>query len=37
MSRVLIIGDPHLGKGISIGKPGIGIGLNSRIIDQKRI
>ena len=37
MSKVLIIGDPHLGKGVSIGKPGIGVGLNSRIIDQSKI
>lgn len=37
MSISLILGDLHLGKGISIGKPGIGTGLNSRIIDQINI
>ena len=30
----LIIGDVHLGKGMSLGKPGVGSGLNSRIQDQ---
>jgi DNA repair exonuclease SbcCD nuclease subunit len=35
MSKTLIIGDLHLGKGISIGKSGSG--LNSRIIDQLNI
>jgi DNA repair exonuclease SbcCD nuclease subunit len=37
MSKALIIGDPHIGKGVSIGKPGIGTGLNSRILDQMKI
>jgi len=34
MSITLIVGDLHLGKGISIGKPAIGNMLNSRIADQ---
>ncbi len=33
-STTLIVGDIHLGKGLSIGKPGIGGALNSRINDQ---
>lgn len=33
----VILGDPHLGKGTSIGKPGIGSALNSRIADQFNI
>lgn len=33
----IILGDPHIGKGVSIGKAGIGPGLNSRIIDQLNI
>jgi exonuclease SbcD len=37
MSKTLIIGDPHIGKGVSIGKPAIGSGFNSRIIDQVKI
>lgn len=31
---LVILGDPHLGKGINIGKGGIGATLNSRIADQ---
>ena len=34
MSACLILGDPHIGKGLSIGKAGIGSALNSRVIDQ---
>ena len=34
MSRILVVGDLHLGRSINIGKPGIGSALNSRIIDQ---
>jgi len=34
MSVVLIVGDVHLGKSISIGKPGVGSALNSRVVDQ---
>jgi exonuclease SbcD len=30
---ILIVGDVHLGKSLSIGKPGIGAELNSRILD----
>lgn len=35
--RSLIVGDLHLGKGLSIGKPGIGSSLNSRIKDQMKL
>lgn len=35
--RCLIVGDVHLGKGISIGRPGIGNALNSRIQDQMKL
>jgi DNA repair exonuclease SbcCD nuclease subunit len=34
MSYAIILGDVHLGKGINIGKAGIGSNLNSRIADQ---
>lgn len=34
MSKTLIVGDPHLGAGQSIGKPGVGFALNSRTIDK---
>jgi DNA repair exonuclease SbcCD nuclease subunit len=34
MARHIILGDVHLGKGTSIGKPGIGKEPNSRIMDQ---
>src|SRR3984957_352722 len=37
MSVSVILGDVHLGKGLSIGKPGIGAALNSRIVDQLNI
>lgn len=37
MSKTLIVGDIHVGKGISIGKPGIGHAYNSRILDQMRL
>ena len=37
MSVTLIVGDVHLGKGIGIGKPGIGSSLNSRVVDQFRL
>jgi DNA repair exonuclease SbcCD nuclease subunit len=37
MSVSIILGDPHIGKGLSIGKPGIGSALNSRIVDQLNI
>lgn len=37
MSATLIVPDPHLGKGLSLGKPGIGSALNSRIVDQFNI
>lgn len=34
---VIIVPDPHIGGGYSIGKPGLGIHLNSRAIDQFKI
>lgn len=34
MTSLILVPDPHLGKGISIGKPGIGSVPNSRILDQ---
>jgi exonuclease SbcD len=37
MSTIAIVGDLHLGKGISIGKPGTGNSFNSRIADQIRL
>lgn len=37
MSCVLILGDVHLGKGTNIGKNNLGVGLNTRIIDQLNI
>lgn len=37
MSKTLIIGDVHLGAGLSIGKPSIGGSLNSRVSDQVRV
>lgn len=37
MNKTLLVGDLHLGKGTSIGKPGIGTVLNSRISDQVKL
>lgn len=37
MATVIILGDPHVGKGTNIGKVGIGSALNSRVIDQVTI
>jgi exonuclease SbcD len=34
MSSAIILGDVHLGKGINIGKTGVGANLNSRVADQ---
>lgn len=34
MTQAIILGDVHLGKGINIGKTGIGANLNSRVADQ---
>lgn len=34
MPQAIILGDPHLGKGLSIGKISVGANLNSRIADQ---
>ena len=36
-STTLIVGDVHLGKGLSAGRPGIGGALNSRINDQIKL
>lgn len=37
MSKTLIVGDVHLGASTTMGKPGVGSTLNSRIIDQKKL
>lgn len=37
MSNTLIVGDLHLGKGLTMGRPGVGLGLNSRIADQFKL
>lgn len=34
MLHTIILGDVHLGKGINIGKSGVGSNLNSRVVDQ---
>jgi len=34
MSHTIILGDVHLGKGVNIGRVGVGANLNSRIADQ---
>ena len=34
MSKIILLGDPHIGKGLAQGKAGIGSALNSRIVDQ---
>ena len=34
MENVIIVPDLHIGKGTSIGKDPIGVGLNSRVEDQ---
>jgi DNA repair exonuclease SbcCD nuclease subunit len=34
MTKVILLGDPHIGKGQNVGKIGIGSNLNSRIADQ---
>ena len=36
-NTTIILGDVHLGKGLSVGKQGIGSNLNSRVIDQLNI
>lgn len=36
-NTVVILGDPHCGRSLSIGKQGIGSNLNSRVIDQLNI
>jgi DNA repair exonuclease SbcCD nuclease subunit len=35
--KTLILGDCHIGRSLTIGKPGIGSALNSRIVDQINI
>jgi DNA repair exonuclease SbcCD nuclease subunit len=37
MLQAIILGDVHLGKGINIGKVGIGSNLNSRVVDQANL
>jgi exonuclease SbcD len=37
MTVGIIVGDVHLGKGVNIGKPGIGNALNSRVLDQVKL
>lgn len=37
MNKAILLGDPHLGKALSIGKAGIGANLNSRIVDQMNL
>jgi len=37
MATIIMLGDPHVGKGTSIGKTGIGTALNSRIVDQIKL
>lgn len=37
MSKTLIVGDVHLGKGLSIGRPGFGVSINSRVADQIKL
>jgi DNA repair exonuclease SbcCD nuclease subunit len=34
MDSTLILGDPHLGRSLSLGRMGLGSALNSRIVDQ---
>ena len=34
MSKIVIVGDPHVGKSPTLGRAGIGSTLNSRIVDQ---
>jgi DNA repair exonuclease SbcCD ATPase subunit/DNA repair exonuclease SbcCD nuclease subunit len=34
MSNVILLGDPHVGKNVSLGKSTLGANLNSRIADQ---
>ncbi len=34
MSSIILLGDPHIGKSASLGKPTLGSNLNTRLIDQ---
>jgi len=34
MSHILILGDPHLGKSVALGKTSLGSNLNTRLVDQ---
>jgi exonuclease SbcD len=36
MSQIIILGDPHIGKSINLGKLGIGA-INSRVLDQLKL
>lgn len=37
MSNTLIVGDLHLDKGLNMGRPGVGLGFNSRIEDRLKL
>lgn len=37
MSVTLIVGDVHLGRSLTLGKPGIGLQLNGRVADQFKL
>jgi len=37
MSRVVILGDPHIGKSQNLGRVGLGANLNSRVADQSNL
>lgn len=37
MSIAIILGDPHIGGSMNIGKAGIGSALNSRVVDQSNL
>ena len=37
MSKILVLGDPHIGGSVNIGRQGVGSSLNSRIIDQIKL
>ena len=34
MSSIILLGDPHIGKSVSLGKSALGSNLNTRIVDQ---
>jgi DNA repair protein SbcD/Mre11 len=37
LSKIIILGDPHLGKASVLGRAGIGAALNSRVVDQSNL